>query len=99
MAKALPGNDLAALVALVEGMRGGPQPGAANAPGQPLQFATGSEDSILDASRALAAVAPRGSFFEIPGRNHFNAPTSRPFREAAIAFLNAESEDMVADIC
>ncbi|MCY7404128.1 MAG: alpha/beta hydrolase [Cryobacterium sp.] len=89
MARALPGNDLSALVALVEGMRGGPQPGAANAPTQPLLFATGSEDSILDASRALAEATPNGSFFEIPSRNHFNAPTSRPFREAAIAFLKA----------
>ncbi|WP_104081723.1 alpha/beta fold hydrolase [Cryobacterium sp. Y11] len=89
MAKSLPGNDLKALVALVEGMRDGPQPGAANAPGQPLLFATGSEDSILGASRALAEATPNGSFFEIPGRNHFNAPTSRHFREAARAFLKA----------
>ncbi|MDY7544015.1 MULTISPECIES: alpha/beta fold hydrolase [unclassified Cryobacterium] len=89
MAKALPGNDLGALVALVEGMRGGPQPGADNAPPQPLLFATGSEDRILEASRALAEATPAGSFFEIPGRNHFNAPTSRAFRDAAIAFLGA----------
>ena len=89
MAKALPGNDLAALVALVEGLRDGPQPSAATAPTQPVLFATGSEDSILDASRALAEATPHGSFFEIPGRNHFNAPTSRPFREAATAFLKA----------
>ena len=89
MAKSLHGNDLGALVALVEGMRDGPQPGAANAPEQPLLFATGSEDSILEASRALAEATPDGSFFEIPGRNHFNAPTSRHFREAAIAFLKA----------
>jgi pimeloyl-ACP methyl ester carboxylesterase len=86
MAKRVPGNDLEALVALVEGMRGSPQPGPDNPP-QPLLFATGSEDHILEASRALAAVAPQGGFFEIPGRNHFNAPTSRAFREAAIAFF------------
>ncbi|MCI4657588.1 alpha/beta fold hydrolase [Cryobacterium zhongshanensis] len=89
MARALPGNDLEALVALVEGMRGGPQPGPDNAPSQPLLFATGSEDRILVASRALAEATPAGSFFEIPGRNHFNAPTSRAFRDAAIAFLGA----------
>lgn len=88
MAKASPGNDLTALVALVEGMRDGPQPGADNAPAQPLLFATGSEDRILDASRALAEAAPNGTFFEIPGRNHFNAPTSRAFRKSAIAFLS-----------
>lgn len=87
MASRIPENDLVALVALVEGMRDGPQPSAANAPSQPLLFATGSEDRIIEASRALAEETPNGSFFEIPGRNHFNAPTSRAFREAAIAFL------------
>lgn len=87
MAKAVPGNDLSALVAVVEGLRGGTQPGPDNAPAQPLLFATGSDDRIIDASRALAAVTPHGQFFEIPGRNHFNAPTSRAFREAAIAFF------------
>jgi len=87
MARALPGNDLAALVALVEGMRGGSQPSQANAPSQPVLFATGSDDGILEASRALAAVTPQGQFFEIPGRNHFNAPPARPFRDAALAFL------------
>jgi pimeloyl-ACP methyl ester carboxylesterase len=87
MAKLLPSNDLSALVALVEGMRGGPQPGADNAPSQPLLFATGSEDPILAASRALAAAAPRGEFFEIPARSHFNAPPSRAFRDAGLTFL------------
>jgi pimeloyl-ACP methyl ester carboxylesterase len=87
MAGGIRGNDLEALVALVEGMRGAPQPGADNAPQQPLLLATGSEDGILERSRALAAIAPDAAFFEIPGRNHFNAPTSRHFRDAALAFL------------
>ena len=87
MAAGIPGNDRLALVELVEGMRGGLQPDPANPPQQPLLFATGSEDRILDASRALAASAPRGEFFEIPGRDHFNAPTSKHFRERALAFL------------
>jgi pimeloyl-ACP methyl ester carboxylesterase len=92
MASSVPGNDLTALVALVEGMRDGPQPGPDNAPSQPLLFATGSEDRIIEASRALAEATPNGRFFEIPGRNHFNAPTSRHFREAAIAFLSEGDE-------
>jgi pimeloyl-ACP methyl ester carboxylesterase len=86
MASGIDGNDLTALVALVEGMRGGPQPSADNAPDQPTLFATGSEDGILPKSRALA-MAAEGQFFEIPGRNHFNAPTSRHFRDAALKFL------------
>lgn len=87
MASGIAGNDLGALVSLVEGMRGGPQPDAANAPTQPVLFATGSDDRILEASRTIAAATPRGTFFEIPGRNHFNAPTSRAFRDASIEFL------------
>jgi len=87
MATGIAGNDLAALVALVEGMREGEQPDPEHAPGQPVLFATGSEDRIIEASRRLAGATPHGEFFEIPGRNHFNAPASRAFRDAAIAFL------------
>ena len=87
MASAIPGNDLTALVALVEGMRGGAQPDPAEPPRVPVLFATGTEDPILEASRRLAAATPRGTFFAIPGRDHVNAPTSREFRERALAFL------------
>lgn len=87
MARGIPNNDLEALVCLVEGMRGGPQPEPANPPTQPTLFATGSDDPILAASRHLAAATPQGSFYEIPDRNHFNAPTSRAFRDAAVRFL------------
>jgi pimeloyl-ACP methyl ester carboxylesterase len=87
MARGIAGNDLAALVALVEGMRGGAQPDPADPPQQPVLFATGSEDRILPASERLAAAAPQGEFFVIPGRNHFNAPTARAFRTRALEFL------------
>lgn len=87
MAAGVPGNDLTALVALVEGMRGGAQPDPRNPPTQPVLFATGSEDPIVERSRALAAATARGEFFEIPGRNHFNAPVSRDFRSRALEFL------------
>lgn len=87
MAAGMPGNDLVALLALVEGMRGGAQPDPRHPPQQPLLFATGSDDPIVDASRRLAAAAPGGEFLEIPDRNHFNAPTSKVFREHGTAFL------------
>jgi pimeloyl-ACP methyl ester carboxylesterase len=89
MAEGIPGNDLTALVALVEGMRDGEQPDPADPPQQPVLFATGDEDPILPASQRLAAAAPRGEFFAIEGRNHFNAPTARPFRTRALDFLAA----------
>ncbi len=80
-------NDLDALVALVEGMRGSEQPDPDDPPQQRILFAAGSEDRILAASQRLAAAAPNSQFFEIPGKNHFTAPVSREFREAAIRFL------------
>ncbi|PZE59799.1 alpha/beta hydrolase [Curtobacterium sp. MCPF17_047] len=87
MAAGIEGNDLRALVAMVEGMRDSIEPTPENAPTQPLLLAAGSADGIKDSALRLADTAPHATFFEIPGRNHFNAPTSRHFREAAIAFL------------
>ena len=92
MAAGIPGNDLPALLSLVEGMRGGAQPDPANPPRQAVLFATGSEDPIVAASRALASAAPHGEFFEIPGRDHFNAPTSGQFRGRAVRFLHGMAE-------
>lgn len=96
LADRVPGNDLRALVALAEGMRlGEGDPDPSNAPPQPVLFATGSEDAILEQSRALAAATPGGRFVELPGRHHFNAPGSREFRQAALAFFG---EEPAADI-
>lgn len=85
----VPGNDLRALIALAEGMRASQMidPDPSKAPSQPVLFATGSQDAIIAGSRELAATAPQGRFLEIPDRHHFNAPGSRVFREAALAFL------------
>lgn len=91
MAAGVPGNDLIALVALVEGMRGGAQPDPAHPPRQPLLLATGSDDPILPGSRALAAAAPDAVFLEVPRRDHFSAPPSRSFRDSAVAFLTERS--------
>lgn len=96
MAARTPTNDLDALVALVQGMQGGLQPDPTVPPQQPVLFATGSEDGILAASRRLAAATPHGEIVEIPGRNHFNAPTSRDFRDRALAFLSRPAPDAVA---
>lgn len=85
----VPGNDLRALLALAQGMRASRSidPDPSTAPTQPILFATGSQDAVIDGSRNLASAAPQGTFFEIPGRHHFNAPGSKEFREAALEFL------------
>ena len=88
LAERVHGNDLRALVALAEGMRlGDADPDPEHPPQQPVLFATGSDDAILERSRRLAASTPDGTFEEIPGRHHFNTPGSRAFRERALAFL------------
>jgi pimeloyl-ACP methyl ester carboxylesterase len=87
LVEATAGNEAPALVALVEGMRGGEQPDPDDPPRQPTLFATGSEDPILPRTRRLAAATPRSELYVIPARNHFNAPTSRQFRDRALAFL------------
>lgn len=85
----VPGNDLRALLAIAGGMRESKtvDPDPAHAPSQPVLFATGSLDAIIEGSKALAAACPEGRFLEIPDRHHFNAPGSRVFRQEAIAFL------------
>ena len=85
------GNDLGALLALAEGMRDASQtPDAGPAPHLPILFATGTEDGIIEGSRAMADAAPSGTMLEIPGRHHFNAVSSREFQAAAVAFLRGE---------
>lgn len=81
-------NDLRALMSLAEGMRlGESDPDPASPPPQPVLFATGEDDPILEQSRRLAAAAPQGTFVEIPGRDHLTAPGSRDFRQAGVRFL------------
>lgn len=87
MAEGVAGNNLNALVSLVEGTRSGPHPDPANPPGQPILFATGADDPIVAESQGLAAATPNGRFLTIAGRHHLNAPTARQFRDAAVAFL------------
>ncbi|WES63531.1 alpha/beta hydrolase [Microbacter sp. GSS18] len=91
LAERVPHNDLRALVALAEGMRrGDADPDPDMPPRQRILFATGTDDAIIERSRGLAAATPRGTFAEIPGRHHFNAPGSRDFRRMAVSFLGSE---------
>ena len=66
---------------------GDADPDPAHPPEQPILFATGSEDAILERSKMLADATPNGEFVELPGRHHFNAPGSRVFRQAAVEFF------------
>lgn len=89
LAERVEGNELLALIALAEGMRqgGDADPDVSKPPRQRILFATGTKDAIIEESRQLAGATPNGSFVELPGRHHFNAPGSRVFRESAIEFF------------
>ncbi|KTR85281.1 alpha/beta fold hydrolase [Leucobacter chromiiresistens] len=88
LAERVPENDLAALIALAGGMRFGDEnPDLGRPPQQPVLVATGTEDLIFDDSKQLAAQLPHGTFAEIEGRHHFNAPGSRDFKRIGIEFL------------
>ncbi|MFZ4893156.1 alpha/beta fold hydrolase [Plantibacter sp. Mn2098] len=89
MVEGVPGNDLAALIALVEGMRSGAGPSTSATPTVPALLVTGDQDAIADGSRRLAAATPGARFVSLPGRNHVNAVSARGFKDAVLAFLAA----------
>ncbi|MET0352542.1 MAG: alpha/beta fold hydrolase [Plantibacter flavus] len=86
MAEGVPGNDVEALIALVEGLRGGPQPSTAEVPPPPMLLVTGDDDAVAAGSRRLAEAAG-ARYVGLPGREHFNAVSSRAFKDAVLAFL------------
>lgn len=93
LAERVPENDLNALVALAGGMRFGDEdPDMGNPPQQPVLVAAGTKDTIFDQSKQLASHLPAGTFIEVPGRHHFNAPGARQFKQAGLEFLKAGLE-------
>jgi len=86
MAEGVPGNDVEALIALVDGLRGGPQPSTAEVPPLPMLLVTGDDDAVAAGSRRLAEAAS-ARYVGLPGREHFNAVSSRAFKDAVLAFL------------
>lgn len=89
MAEGVPGNDVGALIALVEGLRGGPQPSTEQVPQAPMLLVTGDDDAVAAGSRRLADAAG-ARFVGVPGREHFNAVSSRAFKDAVLEFLGEQ---------
>ena len=82
-------NDLAALSALVAGLRVDDEPLPAAAVGVPTLVVAGERDAITPGTRSWAAGLPQGRHLSIPGRNHISTVTSAVFRTAAVEFLLA----------
>ena len=80
-------NDLAALSALVTGMRDDQRPLPAAAVVAPTLVVAGEHDRITSDTRRWAAGLPDGRHLSIPGRDHISTVTSATFRAAAVEFL------------
>lgn len=86
MAEGVPGNDLAALVALVDGVRGGAHPELGTHPAVPTLLVTGDADPIAPGGAQLAKAAG-AHFVGVTGREHTSTVPARAFKEAVLAFL------------
>lgn len=80
-------NDLAALSAMVAGLRGDPRPLPAAAVAVPTLVVAGERDGITRDTERWAADLPNGRHLSIPGRDHISTVTSAVFRAAAVDFL------------
>lgn len=90
LAAGAPGNDRAALRALVAGLT---RTGLAIAEGDvatpaiPTLIVAGDRDPLASGAQSYAATLPRGSFLSIPGRNHISTVPARAYRQAEAEFL------------
>lgn len=82
------GNDMAALLALADGLQQAP-PVADDLPAVPLTVVNGERDDIAIDGDDLARRAPRGRFQQLPGRTHVNAISARAFKAAAMETIGA----------
>jgi pimeloyl-ACP methyl ester carboxylesterase len=80
-------SDRAALAACVRGSRRSLTPAELAHIAQPALVAVGARDAIAGDPHALAAMLPRGTAFDIPGRDHNLAVGDRAFKAAVLDFL------------
>lgn len=88
IAAAVPGNDPAALLALIAGLA---LPAAAALPPLPVLLVVGDADPLADRAASLAGAVPAGSvpteLIVVPGRDHISTVPAKVFRAAAARFL------------
>lgn len=89
MAEGVRGNNLAALVAVADGIRGGEHPEHGRYPDLPMLLVTGGADPIAPGGERLAAEAG-ARFVSVSGRDHTSTVPARAFKEAVLGFLAAQ---------
>ncbi|HEY7811866.1 MAG TPA: alpha/beta fold hydrolase [Nakamurella sp.] len=86
--RAVPGNDAAALIALVAALPRTAQHDPE--PAMPTLVAAGTEDPLASGAELLAAGLPDGTYLAIPGRDHVSAVPAAVFRRGVVEFLGVE---------
>ena len=80
-------SDRAALAACVRGSRRGLTPAELARIAQPALVAVGERDAVAGDGHTLATMLPRGTGFDIPGRDHNLAVGDKAFKASALDFL------------
>jgi pimeloyl-ACP methyl ester carboxylesterase len=80
-------SDLAALAACARGSRRSLTPADLARIDQPTLVAVGERDVVAGDPRALAAMLPRATALDIPGRDHNLAVGDKAFKAGALDFL------------
>jgi pimeloyl-ACP methyl ester carboxylesterase len=87
MAQLVPGNDVFALLTMIEAIKTEPFVPSEAVPRMPVLLVAGERDEMARTAPELAKLAPRAELLWLPARTHANAITSRAFKTAAIDFL------------
>ncbi len=87
MAQLVPGNNMQALLGIVEAVKEEPFVPADVVPRMPLLLVAGDLDTFAAGAPELAELSGQAEILLLPGRTHANAVTSRTFKEAAVSFL------------
>ncbi len=80
-------NDLEALACCILGPQPPLTPELLASVRVPVAIVAGDQDRVARGASRLAAEIPGARYTPISGRNHMNAVPARPFKEAALAFL------------
>lgn len=89
-ARARPHNDLEALAACIEALSSPVDPMRLEAVTVPILLVVGGNDELVSGAEDLVEMIPTARLVVVPGRDHLGTVPAREFKEAALAFLEAE---------
>ena len=83
-------GDLEALAACIEAPQPALDPAGLAAIRTPVLMVVGSRDELVSGAEQLVEEIPTARLVTVAGRDHLGTVTAREFKEAALAFLEAE---------